>query len=191
MNRLLKAALLLSTGTVLFTACDKDEDPALINEEELITTVRLTFAPVGGGSPVIATWQDLDGDGGNPPTVSSIALAKGRSYTLTLDLSDDSGATSENITEEIEEEAEEHQFFFRTSGLTGMTIAYNDKDQDNHPIGLSNTVTIPNAASTGTLTVILRHGLNKGATGVAGGDPANAGGETDVETTPPFAVTIQ
>ncbi len=191
MNRLLKTAFLLFTGTLLFTACDNDEDPALINEEELITTVRLTFAPVGGGSPVIATWQDLDGDGSNPPTVSPIALARGKVYTLTLELSDNSGSTSKDITEEVEAEAEAHQFFFRTSGLTGVTFAYNDKDQDNRPIGLSNTVTTPNAAATGTLTVILRHDLNKEATGVAGGDPANAGGETDVETTPPFAVTVQ
>lgn len=191
MNRFQKAAFLLITSTALFTACDNDDDPAIVNEEELITTVRLTFAPVGGGSPVIATWQDLDGDGGNAPTVSPIALAKGKSYTLTLELSDDSGATSENITNEIEEEAEEHQFFFRTSGLTGITFVYNDKDQNNSPIGLSSTVTTPNAAASGTLTVILRHEPNKGATGVANGDPTNAGGETDVETTPPFAVTIQ
>jgi hypothetical protein len=52
-----------------------------------------------------------------------------------------------DITKEVEEEAEEHQLFFRTTGLTGMTIAYNDKDGNNRPIGLNNTVTTPTAGS--------------------------------------------
>jgi hypothetical protein len=41
----------------------------------------------------------------------------------------------------------------------------------------------------GTLRIILRHELNKSAAGVADGNPANAGGDTDLDIT--FAVTIQ
>lgn len=188
MNKFLRFPAVLMAGLVLLSACN-DDDPVLENQEELITTVRLTFTPAGGGAPVTATWQDLDGDGGNPPTVGPVTLAGNTTYTLAVALSDDSRTPSVNITEEVEEEAEEHQLFFRTT-ITGMTIAYNDKDADNRPLGLVNTVTTPTAGS-GTLTVILRHEPNKTATGVANGDPANAGGETDIETTPPFSITVR
>ncbi len=189
MNKLLRFPCVLLAGLVLLSACD-NSDPEPENQEELITTVRLTFTPAGGGAPVVATWQDLDGDGGGAPQVSAISLARNTTYTLAVTLSDASKTPAVDITEEVKGEAEEHQLFFRTTGLSGMTIAYNDRDADNRPIGLSNTVTVPNAASTGTLTVILRHEPNKTAAGVAAGDPANAGGETDIETTPPFTVTV-
>ena len=188
MNKFLRFPTLLLAGLALLSACDKD-DPELENQEELITTVRLTFTPAGGGTPVIATWEDLDGDGGNPPEVSPVTLAGNTTYALTVALSDASKSPAANITEEVEEEAEEHQLFFRTT-LANMTIAYNDKDGNGRPIGLVNTVTTPTAGS-GTLTVILRHEPNKTATGVAAGDPTNAGGETDIETTPPFSISVR
>ncbi len=189
MNKFLRFPAVLLAGLFLLSACGNDEDPVAENQEELITTVRLTFTPAGGGSPVIATWQDQDGDGGSPPTVSPVTLAGNTTYTLAVTLADDSRSPSMDITEEVEEEAEEHQLFFRTT-ITGMTIAYNDKDGNNQPLGLVNTVTTPTAGS-GTLTVILRHEPNKTATGVANGDPTNAGGETDIETTPPFSITVR
>jgi hypothetical protein len=190
MNKLLRFPCALLAALVLLSACGNDTDPVPENQEELITTVRLTFTPAGGGTPVIATWEDLDGDGGGAPQVSAINLARNTTYTLAVTLSDASRATAVDITAEVAAEAEEHQLFFRTTGLTGMAIAYNDKDGNDRPIGLVNTVTTP-TAGTGTLTVILRHEPNKTATGVAAGDPTNAGGETDIETTPPFTVTVQ
>ena len=189
MNKLLRFPCALLAGLVFLSACDNN-DPEAENQEELITTVRLTFTPAGGGTPVVATWQDLDGDGGSAPQVSQVTLASNTTYALAVALSDASRTPAVDITQEVTAEAEEHQLFFRTSGLTGMTIAYNDKDGSNNPIGLANTVTTPTAGS-GTLTVILRHEPNKTATGVASGDPTNAGGETDVETTPPFTVTVR
>jgi hypothetical protein len=189
MNKYLRFPCALLAGLVLLSACNND-DPEPENQEELITTVRLTFTPAGGGAPVIATWQDLDGDGGGAPQVSSVTLTRNTTYTLAVELSDASKSPAIDITEEVEDEAEAHQLFFRTTGLTGMTIAYNDQDGNSRPIGLTNTVTTPTAGS-GTLTVILRHEPNKTATGVANGDPTNAGGETDIETTPPFSVTVQ
>lgn len=186
MNKFLRFPALLLTGLALLTACDKD-DPEPENQEELITTVRLTFTPAGSGTPIIATWQDLDGDGGNPPQVGPVALAGNTTYALTVALSDASKSPAVDITKEVQEEDEEHQLFFRTT-VSGMTIAYNDQDSNGRPIGLMNTVTTPTAGG-GTLTVILRHEPNKTATGVAGGDPTNAGGETDIETT--FPITVQ
>ncbi|MBD0256961.1 MAG: type 1 periplasmic binding fold superfamily protein [Cytophagales bacterium] len=189
MNKLLRFPCALLAGLVFLSACNND-DPEPENQEELITTVRLTFTPAGGGTPVVATWQDQDGDGGGAPVVSAINLARNTTYTLAVTLLDESKTPDVDITTEVAAEAEEHQLFFRTTGLSGMTIAYNDKDGNDRPIGLSNTVTTPTAGA-GTLTVILRHEPNKAATGVAAGDPTNAGGETDIETTPPFTVTVQ
>jgi len=53
---------------------------------------------------------------------------------------------------------------------------------------LANTLTT-DAAGSGTITVILRHEPDKGASGVNDGDITNAGGETDIEVT--FDVTVQ
>ena len=94
---------------------------------------------------------------------------------------------AEDITEEVKEEAEEHQFFFQTS-INGLSVVYNDKDADDNPIGLSSTVTTSEAGS-GNLTIILRHEPSKNASGVSAGDITNAGGETDIEVT--FDVNVQ
>jgi hypothetical protein len=51
------------------------------------------------------------------------------------------------------------------------------------------TFTAAANAVSGNLTVILRHDLNKSAEGVAAGNIANAGGDTDVEIV--FPITVQ
>jgi hypothetical protein len=190
MNKLIKLPFALLIGFAVLTSSCRKDDPEAENEEELITTVQLTFASVTGGSPIIAKWRDLDGTGGNPPIVDPITLQRGVTYNMTVQVLDETKTPAENLNEEIEREANEHQFFFTTSGLTGMAITYNDTDGNNRPIGLRNRVTTPSNAATGTMTVILRHELNKAAAGVSSGDITNAGGDTDVQTAPPFSVTV-
>ena len=92
-----------------------------------------------------------------------------------------------DITAEILEEDEDHQFFFKTN-IAGLTVAYSDQDEDGNPVGLQSTATTTGTGN-GTVTVILRHEPNKSATGVVNGDITNAGGETDIEVT--FNVTVQ
>ncbi|MDG1503047.1 MAG: type 1 periplasmic binding fold superfamily protein, partial [Flavicella sp.] len=60
--------------TVLFVSCSNDEDiisapamPEPINEEEVITTLTVTLVPEGGGTAVVLSFQDLDGDGEDAP----------------------------------------------------------------------------------------------------------------------------
>lgn len=178
---------LFATMLLLTSACN-DDDPEPVNEEEVITTVRLTFVPVGGGATVVANWKDMDGDGGNPPTVDNIQLKANTVYDLTVKFLNELETPAEDITEEIEEEADEHQIFFQYTG-TNMTIAYNDADKDGKPLGLKNKATTTTAGS-GALTVTLRHEPNKNAAGVASGNIANAGGETDIITVPAFSVTV-
>ncbi|MGR3809310.1 hypothetical protein [Jiulongibacter sp. NS-SX5] len=179
--------LILFTAIVIgFTSCEK-EDPVIPNEEELITTLIYTLSPVNGGEDVIFKFQDLDGDGGNAPVYTVGTLAANTTYNGSLDLLNELESPAESINEEIEEEDNEHQFFFAVSGLNA-TLVYTDQDGDGNPVGLSSTLTT-GAASNGQLTITLRHEPAKSATGVASGDITNAGGETDIEVT--FDVIIQ
>ena len=45
-----------------------------------------------------------------------------------------------------------------------------------------------NVSTTGNLTIILRHDLDKNGAGVSSGNIANAGGETDIEVVFPIQV---
>ena len=171
------------------SGCD-DDDPEPENEEETITTVALTLTPTTAGSDVVVmTFTDLDADGPLPPaTTQSGDLTANTTYTGAITFSDASDPTDiEDITLEISDEDDEHQVFYQTDAGLNMTFAYNDSDDDNNPIGLLTNVTTGDASS-GNLTVTLRHEPNKTATGVAIDNPAPAGGETDIEVV--FGVTF-
>ncbi len=182
MLQLTKYFTLIIFASLLFTSCGDDE-PEIENEEEVITT--LTYTLVSGGNTVTLSFQDLDGDGAAAPTITSGVLTANTTYTGSIELLNETESPAEDITEEIEEEDEEHQFFFDSNVAT---VSYDDQDADGNPIGLSTTLTTGDAAS-GTLTVTLRHEPNKSADGVADGNIANAGGETDIEVT--FNVDVQ
>lgn len=183
----IKFLLLLSiTFLVVFNSC-KDDDPVEDPEEEVITTLNFTLTPTTGDVVTLA-FSDPDGDGGNAPTITGGTLQADMTYTGSLELLNESESPAEDITAEISEEDDEHQFFFSTSSDLNLSVSYADQDGNGNPLGLSTTL-MTGAASTGTLTVILRHEPAKDASGVSGGDITNAGGETDIEVT--FDVTIQ
>lgn len=185
MQKNILTMMVLLIGTFYFSSCVND--PQIPNEEEVITTLKYTLTPTNSGTPVVLTFQDLDGDGGTAPTISSGTLDSNTTYTGSLELLNEIEQPAEDITSEIQNEAEEHQFFFQST-VDGLTIAYDDQDTNNQPIGLASTVTTTNTG-TGTLTIILRHEPNKTAQGVAQGDITEAGGETDIEVT--FEVNVQ
>jgi len=108
------------------------------------------------------------------------------SYSGSLELKNESESPAEDITAEIAEEDDEHQFFFESS-ITGLSVAYDDQDGDGNPIGLMSTLTTGSAAS-GNLIITLKHEPMKSATGVSSGDITNAGGETDIAVTLPINV---
>ena len=173
------------------TGCKKDEDdpvaPPPINEEELITTLRLHFHSANNVEHFHFEFSDLDGDGGNAPVIEADTLSSDSVYSVEIEVLDESGGSVDDITAEILAEDEEHQFFFPVSGANA-TVTYNDADADGNPVGLSTTWTV-GAVSSGNVIVTLRHEPNKGAAGVSSGDITNAGGETDIEIT--FPVVIQ
>ncbi len=172
---------------LLNSACDKD-DPEIPNEEEVITTLRYTLTPNDGGDAVVLQFQDTDGDGGNEPVIQNGTLAQNTSYTGQVEFLNETDANDvEDITLEVAEEAEEHQVFYMPSSLN-VTVNYEDEDADTNPIGLATSVET-GAASSGTLTVVLRHEPNKSAENVTAGDITNAGGETDIEVS--FNIVIE
>ena len=174
-------------GIILTVSSCSVDEPLPVNEEEIITTLRYVLTPTGGGDAVIFEFQDLDGDGGDDPIITNDTLAANTAYSGSIELLNEAESPVEDITVEIRAEGEAHQFFYATTA-TDLTIGYNDADANNQPIGLETAVNT-GAATTGTLTITLRHEPLKSADNVANGDITNAGGETDIEVT--FDVTIQ
>ncbi|GAL72302.1 hypothetical protein JCM19302_47 [Jejuia pallidilutea] len=175
--------------TTFISSCSDDDTPVIINEEEVITTMTVTLTPSTGGSAIILKTQDLDGDGPNAPVVTvSGNLAASTVYSGAIELLDELDPNDvEDITEEVKEEDDEHQFFFSATNAIA-TFDYNDEDDDGNPIGLSFTLTT-GASGTGTITVTLIHEPLKNASGVSEGNIENAGGEEDIVAT--FPVTVQ
>lgn len=170
---------------------------------ELITTVQLTFmAPAG--LPIVVEFDDPDGDGGEPGTADPIELAAGATYTLDVAFINRLGTIPEDITEEVRDEAAEHQVFFTGSAVDGpaagnpgapLAHSYADMDDNGLPLGLSNTIVA--SAGTGTLTVTLRHMPPElppeksagAAEAVKTGGFSAIGGSTDAMVD--FTVTVQ
>ena len=114
-------------ATLLFVSCSSDDDtPEPVNEEEVITTLTVTLIPNGGGSPVTLQTRDLDGDGPNPPVVTTGNLATGVTYNGSIVLLNETEEPAENITLEVEEEDDEHQFFYTISGGLAATTEYSN-----------------------------------------------------------------
>lgn len=183
------AFALITTATI--TGCKKDKDDPVaptppVNEEEVITTLRLHFHSAGGVEHKLFEFVDADGDGGNAPVITADALSADSIYSVAIEVLNESVNPAEDITGEIEDESDVHQFFFQVSGANA-TVAYADADVNGLPIGLSTLWTI-GAASNGTVLVTLRHEPDKTAPGVSGGDITNAGGETDIEVSFPLVV---
>ncbi len=177
---------LLLTGIVFFNSgCKKD--PVDVNEEELITTLRMTWTPEGGGTESVFVFTDPDGTGGTAPTVFSDTLTANTTYNVSIEVLDESVTPAKDITAEILAEGDEHQFFFATTAGVVLQFSYEDTDANGAPIGL-NTKMFTMEPGSGLLRVTLRHDLSKGAAGVPQGDITNAGGETDIEVDFPLHV---
>ncbi len=190
MKHLLKLKWMMALVVVaLLTSCGNDDDPEPVNEEELITTLNLTFTNTNDNADIVtASFKDLDGPGGNTPVIQNPTLSANSSYRVTVEFLNESESPVEDVTEEVEEEGDEHQVFFVSGNGLNFTYTYDDTDANGNPLGLIGTGTV-GAAGNGTLNVVLIHEPNKSAAGVSNGDPSNAGGETDISVT--FNVTVQ
>lgn len=171
-------AVVMIAGLVI-AGCKKKKEEE--NEEELITTVKVTLTPISGGAATTYTWKDVDGAGGNAPTIDQITLAPSTAYNCTLQFLDESKNPAENITTEIVAEANDHQIFYEA---TGVQVVINGLNNDNAGLPLGTTsVWGSGAVSNGSLKITLKH-----KPGVkASGDPVTKG-ETDVEVSFPTRI---
>lgn len=172
--------LLLLFSLVLIVSCGDDDGPSPDDDhegEEEINKVVLTFTPDNGEDAVVATWLDVDGAGvGSVPTIDDIVLAADTEYDMTITLTNTLGMEDEDITPEIAEEDEEHQFFFEFPSDLFTNPAgdgnidqfddplnYNDEDSEaqdgsGNPVGLSTKWTTGGAANPSEkFRIMLRH----------------------------------
>lgn len=162
-------------------ACKKDELPD-VEEEELITTISLTFTNTTDANDVkTITYKDLDGDGGNAPIVSNLNLKANQVYSVAISsILNETGNPADDIRAEVIAEKDDHLFVYKTSGAN-LTFSNLSTDNNNLPFGLTATATTT-SASTGTFTIILRH--QPGTK-----DGTELPGSADLEATFPVSIT--
>jgi hypothetical protein len=176
---------LLSIIALLFmTSCTDDDAVTIINEEELITTVELELTNSADATNVVLFKSvDIDGEGPDDPVITITGTVNANStYQGAVRFLNESIAPSENITEEVIEESNEHEVFY-ISSITDLTITKTDVDVNGNPLGVFVTFQT-GAIGTGTLIVVLRHEPIKPNDNTLIG----AGGETDVEVSFNFEV---
>ena len=177
-------------AAITIASCSNDDNaPEEENELEVITNVSLVFTNDANPADVVtATAVDPDGDGPQDLVVQDeITLAVDTQYTLTFVILNALETPAEDIGEEIEDEDDEHQFFFSFTNdafdspmgngnidTASDPINYNDQDDNMNPVGLSTSWTTPAIATTtgGTFTARLQHqpDIKTSTTGANDGD---------------------
>jgi hypothetical protein len=201
-NFLTNIANLIMVAILLFAGVScEPKDPEEEKEEELITDVTLKFTEVNAqgaaiGTPFEVKAIDPEGLGlGKNPTLGTISLGSGKRYSLEITLFN--RIENEDVTKEIKEDADDHQFFFLGTAFVGpnkiLTYIYDDEDNKGNPLGLKGFVQVAAtpAVNNAKFKLVLRHDLNKSFSGANNPHFENyisAGGETDIEIE--FTVTI-
>lgn len=182
-----------------FTACD-EEAPGKEDTPELITEVKLTFTPTGGGTPVVVSAVDPDGIGVLDIIADEpISLTANTEYELSIEFFNgllDPTEAEYDIKEEVSEEADEHMLFFSWDGgfsepagngnidNRSDPVNYEDNDANGLPLGLSTTwKTVDIEAADLKFRIVLKHqpDLKTASSGATVG-------ETDVDVE--FALNI-
>jgi len=183
----IKLLALLFISSLAFTGCSDDDDHDDDDHdhgEEVITTVIYTLTDADDNI-ITLTFEDADGDGGEDGVYTiSGSLTANTEYSgaVTLqNVTDEDDA--DHIQEEIEEEGEEHEFFYTLSDNSDIEIVKTDYDDAGDLLGFKTTLTT-GEAGTDTITVTLIHEPTKPNDGLE-----DAGGSTDIEVT--FAVTVE
>lgn len=188
----------LSAALFAFASCESD-DPVVENDGEVITDVNLTFTELDEsgnpvGTPLVFNASDAEGiEVGNALTTDDIELDRGTTYRLDIEVLN--GIENEDITEEILEEADEHQFYFLGSAFEGTSapLTYVYDDESGELIGVRGVVTVSASPgfNTANFRLVLRHDLDKNFPGASEPNFSNftqAGGESDLDVTFPLII---
>ena len=180
----------VALAALTFTACKKETNNGPNpNQEEVITTLRVALTDSATSAVTTFRFYDLDGDGGAQATVDTIRLRPNTRYFASLTLLDESTNPAGDVTEEIREEENDHQFFFTTTNPT-FSVTYDTADYDSNnppkPVGLQTKWLSGNAQRT-SVRIILKHqpAIKSTITNPLG-DVTR--GDTDVDLTFPVVV---
>ncbi|MEX6625656.1 type 1 periplasmic binding fold superfamily protein [Tenacibaculum salmonis] len=190
--KFIKLFSILSIFTLALTSCsDNDVIPEQIHEEEVITTMNVVLTENGTNNTVTLKSEDLDGDGGDEPKITVDGTLKANTtYNGVITLLNETEEEPENITEEVAEEADEHQFFYSATDITSEFNYAGDNDSNGNPVGIEFTIQTGEAGE-GTYVITLKHEPSKSADGVKIGDITNSGGSTDFEAVFPIIIEAQ
>jgi hypothetical protein len=153
-RQFMKIALGILISGAVMTSCKKDKVEE--NDEEVITTVKLTFVPVGGGTTLTYQYDDADGPGGNAPTQNEIVLAPSKTYNVTLQLLNKTETPVADITTEVAAESDAHRFYYEPTAASNITVSGLNNDPNGVPLGIESTWTT-GAVATGKIKITLRH----------------------------------
>ena len=156
----MKKILFISALLLIIASCGKLDEEAEHNHNEVLTTVELHFKQISNGVETVYKWEDLDGDGGNNPVIENISLLANKEYEVEIELLDKTKNPIEDITHEIEQESDEHRFYY-IPNAGNITVVNYDKDVNGVDVGLR-TQWITSAAGNSIMKVVLRHYANGG-----------------------------
>jgi hypothetical protein len=146
-------------GIILFfaatlSACKKEQVET--NDDEVITSVLVKLTPTTGGNTLTYSYEDLDGPGGNNPTIQPISLQANQSYNVSLLLLNKTTNPADTISNEIINEADAHRFYFEPSANSNISVGSLDTDGNGNPLGM-NSLWTTGDVSNGTIKITLRH----------------------------------
>ncbi len=151
----MKKLLFISSLLLIIYSCSKLDEEAEHNHNEVVTTVELHFKQISNGAETVFKWEDLDGDGGNNPVIENITLLANQAYEVEIEMLDKTKNPVEDVTHEIENEADEHRFYY-IPNAGNITVSDYDKDVNGVDVGL-HTHWTTSAAGNSIMNVVLRH----------------------------------
>lgn len=132
---------------IAFSSC-KRNDPVLEVDQEEYDSAEIVFTNLQDPADILKVSFNKEGQ----TDKSHYHLLKNGQYYMQINLFHNGN----NINQEIIDDADEHKFFFLAPTNAISNYIYKDND-----LGLTGEVRFGNLDSDFTLTILLRHGLNK------------------------------
>lgn len=173
--------IILSILSLSLNACKEVEEPPVDSDQELITTVILSFSEASNPTIDSFAFRDLDGPGGVAPTLDTIKLKANTTYTCNVSFLDESDANDvEDITLEVLEEGMDHHLCLLALAQLNINMSFDEADNNGYPIPVVSSWTTKDAID-GNMTLKLQHKEGHSHTDCDEG-------ETDVEVEFPVQV---
>lgn len=170
------SALFMLMMLIFATSCSSDDDgvapPAEENPVEEFTNIEFTFTNIEDENDVTkGIWEDVDGFGPIAPVILQHPQFKANTtYKLTFVMENRLVDPVEDLVEEIQDEDDEHQFFFMfdeslfsdPEGIGNIEdrdgqINYLDFDENGLPLGLETLWTTAGAQQNAMFRAVLGH----------------------------------